>query len=69
MAYGKGLHEFPLIVLKNSGLSCHLKANILETSVGWERKHCFIQESGNLGRSQTGVLEPTLKILLDCECF
>ena len=56
--------------LPNSGLASHLsKANNQETSVGWNRKGCFIREAGNQRRRKTHIQEPTPKILLGHDSF
>ena len=46
-----------------------MKANILETSVGWSRKVYFIQEFSNLRRRWAHVQEPALKILVIMKIF
>lgn len=46
-----------------------MKANTLQTSVGWSRKVCFIQEFSNLRRRWTHVQEPALKILRIMKIF
>ena len=57
-------------MLPNSGSAVHhSKANTWKTSVGWQRKGCFIQEACNLERRRTCVPEPTPKILLGHESF
>ena len=47
----------------------HQESSTGETSVGWRRKACFIQESGNMGRSWIHFLEPIPKTLVDHESF
>lgn len=46
-----------------------LKSRYLRDDYWFEKKACFIQEAGNLGRSQTYVQKLTLKTLLIMRAF